>query len=215
MLVLRSCANKLTNTGSVLLSIKKAFAWDAPYFYLSMIRDDLSDEGSELSAPGSCVPDVRYQDLKRRISAIKVRVTSMVHADVVPAGCWPCLQAQRLLQESQCSQALEIAADLEEWAKERLQFRAIQSEQQGHVAELKSHLASVIDRTTRIRNAYEKEKKQLQSQASFQNTLKLVCLLGPAKPLWRSAGSKAANRQRALERAAEPLRGKRAQLACT
>jgi hypothetical protein len=78
-------------------------------------------------------------------------------------------------QESHCSQAVEIAADREEWAKERLQFRTIQTEQQYQIAELKSHLASVIDRTTRIRNAYEKEKRQLQSQANFSKHPGVMC----------------------------------------
>lgn len=109
------------------------------------------------------------------------------------------------LQESQCSQAVEIVADREEWARERLQFRTIQSEQQCHIAELKAHLASVIDRTTRIRNAYEKEKKQLQSQANFRTHLQVfVTYRRIATELWCSAGSKAAKRQRAFERAAQP-----------
>jgi hypothetical protein len=72
---------------------------------------------------------------------------------------------QGQLQEAKYPACVDVAADREEFIKERLRHQCIQNEQLCQISELKSHLASVIDRTTRIRNAYEKEKKQLQSQA--------------------------------------------------
>lgn len=46
----------------------------------------------------------------------------------------------------------------------QLEHEQIQQAQREKIESLKSHLSSVIDRTTRIRSAYEKEKKQLSNQ---------------------------------------------------
>jgi len=46
----------------------------------------------------------------------------------------------------------------------QLEHEQVEQAQREKIESLKSHLASVIERTSRIRNAYEKEKKHLAGQ---------------------------------------------------
>lgn len=46
----------------------------------------------------------------------------------------------------------------------QLEHEQVQRAQEEKIASLKEHLATVVERTTKIRGAYEKEKKQLCAQ---------------------------------------------------
>lgn len=52
----------------------------------------------------------------------------------------------------------------------QLEHEQVEQAQRDKIESLKAHLASVVDRTTRIRSAYEKEKRQLTSQARCRAT---------------------------------------------
>ena len=57
----------------------------------------------------------------------------------------------------------------------QLRHEQVESAQAQRIEELKSHLASVIGRTTRIRTAYDKEKRQLVAQVrEFQKCFGLA-----------------------------------------
>ena len=65
-----------------------------------------------------------------------------------------------------CNASKSIAEQFESStvAQLRLQHEQVERAHRERIEELKAHLASVIDRTTRIRTAYDKEKRQLLSQ---------------------------------------------------
>lgn len=54
-------------------------------------------------------------------------------------------------------------------AQLRLEHERVERAHRERIEELKSHLAGVIDRTTRIRTAYDKEKRQLLNQVRKRN----------------------------------------------
>lgn len=61
-------------------------------------------------------------------------------------------------------------------AQLRLEHERVERAHRERIEELKSHLAGVIDRTTRIRTAYDKEKRQLLNQVRKRNAAVVQCL---------------------------------------
>jgi hypothetical protein len=76
------------------------------------------------------------------------------------------LQTAQRLQQDQGTHELKAQrrADNLTLLQAQLEHEQKCRNQQEQIASLKDHLAAVVERTTKIRNAYEKEKKQLNSQ---------------------------------------------------
>jgi hypothetical protein len=89
-----------------------------------------------------------------------------------PVCCLPKQLACFFVQEVQSEHRLDSRRKKEslERMQERAQHEQIQREQSEKIESLRKHLAAVVDRTTRIRNAYEREKKHLTGQVcSFRD----------------------------------------------
>lgn len=87
-----------------------------------------------------------------------------------------------------CNGASSVSGQLESYtvAQLRLEHERVERAHRERIEELKSHLAGVIDRTTRIRTAYDKEKRQLLNQLE-----KLACEHRQAEASWEARLSRA------------------------
>jgi hypothetical protein len=90
----------------------------------------------------------------------------------------PALETTARLQEAQEAQHGKAARRCESLAllQAQLEHEQVEQAQRDKIESLKAHLSSVVDRTTRIRGAYEKEKKQLTSQARSLLAMQLFCV---------------------------------------
>ena len=88
------------------------------------------------------------------------------------------LHARRPFQEAQGEQHGKSQRRGENLALLQTQLEHEQAEQaqREKIESLKAHLSSVIERTTRIRNAYEKEKKQLTTQVRSAICKPVACV---------------------------------------
>eukprot|EP00892_Ulva_mutabilis_P006427 jgi/Ulvmu1/4156/UM019_0135.1 len=102
----------------------------------------------------------------------------MKHVDVVSANSFSSASNSKLKERIRGikdghlvtrSDSVGEQAESHNMAQLHLRHEQVEREQGERIKELKVHLASVIDRTTRIRTAYDKEKRQLMAQVERLN----------------------------------------------
>lgn len=96
---------------------------------------------------------------------------------------WLVLEMHHGVQEAQGVQhsKAQIRCENLTLLQAQLEHEQIEQAQREKIESLKSHLAAVIERTTRIRNAYEKEKKHLTGQVCCP-TRRVRCALPAGTP---------------------------------